>query len=309
MAETELDLGSLIDTGGSLAAAYLPYSAAGDQMDAIKQMVQDALAGTTELSQQLTETGQFKPFSITTGTGSADINESGGYNLGLSETGQALESGLFGQAQQLMGTSTPTATDLYTQMQAMQSPEQQRQRLELENRLRAQGRLGTQTAMYGGTPEQLAMEKAFQEQATKNLLTAQTLAPQLAGMNIQNIQGLLTAGFTPQAQQLATLTPAAQFSNIVQAGQQGQLEAQTKLGLGGLETEAAGTSAIASLEASRVKALADALGGLFAGSGAASVSGGSTAGSAIEGLIDWLMTPSDSGSGGSIVDDSVVSPF
>jgi hypothetical protein len=45
----------------------------------------------------------------------------------------------------------------------MQTPEEERQRLELEQRLFAQGRGGVQTAQYGGTPEQLAMAKAQAE--------------------------------------------------------------------------------------------------------------------------------------------------
>ena len=37
------------------------------------------------------------------------------------------------------------------------SPEEERQRLEMEQRMAAQGRLGVRTAQFGGTPEQLAL--------------------------------------------------------------------------------------------------------------------------------------------------------
>jgi hypothetical protein len=100
----------------------------------------------------------------------------GGYSSALSGlTSQALSG-----AQQALGAQTPTASSLFQQMQMAQSPEQERQRLALENRLAAQGRLGVQTAAYGGTPEQLAMEKAIQEQQSSNFLNATTLADQLA---------------------------------------------------------------------------------------------------------------------------------
>jgi hypothetical protein len=53
--------------------------------------------------------------------------------------------------------------DIYNQLRSMQTPEEERQRLALEERLQAQGRGGIQTAQYGGTPEQLAMAKAQAE--------------------------------------------------------------------------------------------------------------------------------------------------
>lgn len=257
-------LGGLLSTGGNLAAAYLPYEATGEQMDAIKQMVSQFVPQAQALGQELSGVSEFKPFSVKTATGGIDVGAGGGYTQTLSPEAQAIQSGMLAQATGLMGTAAPTAQDLYAQMQAAQAPELQRQRLELENRLQAQGRGGVQTAAYGGTPEQLALEKAAQEQSTKNLLAAMTTAPSLAGQNLANIQAALTAGYTPQVQQLATLSPAAQLANISQAGQQGMLEALTKTGLGGLQAEAEGAATIANLEAARSKALAAALQGLFA---------------------------------------------
>ena len=49
-------------------------------------------------------------------------------------------------------------------MHAAQRPEEERQRLALEERLAAQGRLGTSSAAYGGaTPELLALSAAERE--------------------------------------------------------------------------------------------------------------------------------------------------
>jgi hypothetical protein len=62
--------------------------------------------------------------------------------------------------------------DIYDRIRATQMPEEQRQRLALEERLANQGRLGVQTAMYGGTPEQLALSQAQEEAQNKASLAA-----------------------------------------------------------------------------------------------------------------------------------------
>ena len=117
-------------------------------------------------------------------------------------------AGLQGMFADRAGQQEPTATaeSIYNQIRATQTPEEERQRLALEERLQAQGRGGIQTAQYGGTPEQLAQEKALAEarnsaslqsiQAADALRTSQaarqTQAGQLAG-NLGQIGGNLTA--------------------------------------------------------------------------------------------------------------------
>jgi len=64
------------------------------------------------------------------------------------------------QAMQGIGSRQNT---IYGQIRATQRPEEERQRLELEGRLNAQGRGGITSAQFGGTPEQLAMAKAQAE--------------------------------------------------------------------------------------------------------------------------------------------------
>ncbi len=296
MATLQETLSGLLGAGGSMAAAYLPYQATTGEMEALKNIVSGFVPQAQALGQELTGVSEFKPFSVKTATGTTDVGAGGGFTQTLSPEAQAIQSGMLAQATGLMGTAAPTAQDLYAQMQAAQAPELQRQRLELENRLQAQGRGGVQTAAYGGTPEQLALEKAAQEQSTKNLLAALTTAPALAGQNLQNIQAALTAGYTPQAQQISTLTPATQLANISQAGQQGMLEALYKTGIAGLQAEAEGAGAVATLEAQRSRALADALQGLFAQS--AGVAGSQTM-SPVDTLLNVILGGSGSSSSSS----------
>lgn len=307
-------LKGLTSAGGNLAAAYLPYEATTKQMEEIQKLTSGFSADAATAGAQAAKAAEFVPFSVKTGTGTTAVGAGGGYTQTLGATPASIQAGLLGQAKTgaaaapsvspmyggletaaltqatgLLGTATPTAASLYTQMQAIQDPEIKRQRLELENRLAAQGRLGVRTSAYGGTPEQLAMEKAIQEQAAANMFQAQQLAPQLAqqqqqqaaglfglasqaGMTpaqrqatqLANVQAALTGAYTPQQQELQALQQAAYLANIAQAAQQGQSEALLGTSIAGLEAEAAGVGAVAGLEAQRARALADALGGLFA---------------------------------------------
>jgi hypothetical protein len=311
-------IADLLNVGGQAAAAYLPYEAAGQTMTDLQNAAAQYTTGAQQLGQTASAPVQFTPFSVRTPSSTMNVTEGGGYDVTLGGPQQAIQAGLLGQAQaaagagidptayqQLsqqamagaqgyLGQPTASAADIYSQMQAAQAAQQERQRLEMENRLAGQGRLGVGTAMYGGTPEQLAMEKAFAEQGMNNWMQAQTLAPQLAAQqtanasalfglgsqaamspyqqqaaNLQNITGALGAAYVPEQQALAALSPAAQFANIQQSGNIAESEALYKSGIAGLQGQAEAQKAISNLESARVSALADALGGLFTGSGTA----------------------------------------
>ena len=146
--------------------------------------------------------------------------------------------GLQGQftQQAMQGAPTATAESVYDQIRAMQAPEEERQQTALEERLAAQGRLGIQTNQYGGTPEQLAQQKALAEAKNQaslqalstadNLATSQaarqTQAGQLAGQ-LGQIGGNLTAqqqelgqrmmGMGLDAQRLGGTLTAQDFQN------------------------------------------------------------------------------------------------
>ena len=91
-------------------------------------------------------------------------------------------SSAFGAGQNFMsGLGQSTAgreADIYNRIRATQSPEEERQRMALEERLFNQGRSGVSTNMYGGTPEQLAMAKAEGESRNQAYLAAMQQAQQ-----------------------------------------------------------------------------------------------------------------------------------
>jgi hypothetical protein len=259
-------LGGLFSGAGQLAAAYLPYKESGTQIDWLKQQGPALKTAAETIGSDAATKAAFQPFTVTTGTGATTtVGADGGYTMALTPEEQKLQQDLFAQAQGAIGTATPTAQELYAQMAQMRSPEEERRRLELENRLRAQGRLGTQTSMFGGTPEALALEKAIQEQQSADVLSSITGASTLAGQNIANIQSLLGAAYSPEQQALAALTPAVNLANIAQSGRLGESEAMYRGGIAGLEAQTGALTGAAGLESARVGALAQALSGLFAG--------------------------------------------
>ena len=78
-------------------------------------------------------------------------------------------------SQAAMDVLSPTAAreaSVFERIRATQRPEEERQRLALEERLAQQGRLGVRTAMYGGTPEQLALSQAQEEAQNRASLAA-----------------------------------------------------------------------------------------------------------------------------------------
>lgn len=68
--------------------------------------------------------------------------------------------------------------DVYERIRATQLEEEANQRLALEERLFSQGRSGVSTAMFGGTPEQLALAKAQESAKNQAALMALTQAQQ-----------------------------------------------------------------------------------------------------------------------------------
>jgi hypothetical protein len=142
----------------------------------------------------------------------------------LSPQEQALQQRLFGGAGDFFGQAQmPTQAReqaIFERMRAAQRPEEERQRLALEERLAAQGRLGTSSAAYGGaTPEQLAMATAQEEARTRSMLGAMQQAQaeqmQQAGLG----QQFLGASYLPQAQLLAALQPSQRMAELQQQAQ------------------------------------------------------------------------------------------
>ena len=164
--------------------------------------------------------------------------------FGLAGQQQAAQQA-FGLGGQFMGQAgmpmSAREQDVYNRIRATQIGEEERQRLALEERMFAQGRGGVQTAMYGGTPEQLALAKAQESAQNQAALAAiqQAQLEQRQAADIGATYGQLGSNIATQRQALE----AAQQLSALQALQTGQglitsrmglQEAQQRMGLGAL---------------------------------------------------------------------------
>lgn len=256
-------LGPLLGIGTAAGGTALTKSA----YDRLGDIGTQAKSEAELLASQILPMSQFRPFTVTSATGgqfgvTPQIDAEGNVigtqtTMGLSPEEQALQGMLMGQSQQFLGQSAlpmgQREADVYGRIRAVQSPEEERQRLMLEERLANQGRLGVRTSMFGGTPEALAMEKAQAEARNQASLMAMQQAqaeqaqaqqmglaalggayvPQAQMLNVQQ-----AAQLYPQLQQQAQLFGTGQFGETRMTGIEAQLiaeQARANL-LGGLGT-------------------------------------------------------------------------
>jgi hypothetical protein len=227
----------------------------------------------TELGETAAGMAKFQPFTVTTGLGTATTTPKGGYTLSMTPEQQALQTQLMGQAQGLFGQvgvdpSTAQA-DLYEQMRAVQRPEEERQRLALEERMLSQGRLGLQSAAYGGSsPELLAQETARQEAMARANLTARQQAMGEQAQALSSASGLMGLGYMPQQQALSALGMGIESGKLADVGRRTGAELFGQLGGRGLEALMQGVQLSTGLEElTRQQLIQDIIGSVSGGSG------------------------------------------
>ena len=221
-------------TAGNLFNVGAGYLLGKEGEQAFGELGQQSLQGGQRLGQQALEASAFKPYTVTSSLANVQTTPEGGFGINLSPEQQALQTQLQGQAAGLFGQvgqdPAQAQSALYEQIRATQRPEEERQRLALQENLFSSGRGGVQTAQYGGTPEQLAFEKARQESMLSANLGARQQS-QAEQAQAANLGGLLQqAGYQPQQQALSLLEgsqiPAGYLSQGQRTGAtlQGQLE-------------------------------------------------------------------------------------
>jgi len=202
-----------------------------------------------ELAEKLMGMTKFQPFTLTSATGSTfgvGQGEDGtDVTMALSPEEKAFQQIMFGQASNFLSQAAQDTgqreADIYQRMRSVMSPQEEQQRQQMEERLAAQGRLGVQTAQFGGTPEQMAlfkaqeqakneamfgaMQQARAEQAQQAALGGQFLGqsymPQSQLLNVQQASQLY-----PQLAQQAQLYGAGQFGETMLSGIEAQLLAE-----------------------------------------------------------------------------------
>lgn len=227
------DLGGLLRTGGQ-------YYLGQENIRGAQQLGREAQAGAQALAQEARAGTEFKPYTVTSGLANIATDPTGGFAIDLSPEQQALQAQLQQQAGGLFGQvgADPAAAQaqLYEQMRAIQRPEEERQRLALEERMLSQGRLGLGSAAYGGSsPELLAQETARQEAMARANLGARQQS-QAEMLQAGQLGGMLqAAGYQPQQQALSMLTASQVPAGFADVGRRTGTELSTQMGLGGLE--------------------------------------------------------------------------
>lgn len=176
-----------------------------DAIHAAEDAGREAQVLAQQVSGDIMADSAFTPYSVTSGTGTVDSLAQDGNFAGLNMTlspeqqqnvtdmlaaarGQAVqtEGDMFGQTVDQMGmlaglgigNAAQSEQDIFNLLNAVQTSQQERDRLALEQRLFNQGRTDVRTAQFGGTSEQLALAKAQQEQQAGTAVNAFELARQ-----------------------------------------------------------------------------------------------------------------------------------
>jgi len=240
-------LGPLIG-GASIAGGSALTKSAYDRLGDIGEQAvlgttvgDQRIPGALEMAQSALDLSQFRPFTVTSATGGTfgvkpptmmtdpvtgqQFMSGTEATLGLSPEELALQKSLFADAttafQDVLqeGGTAAREQGVYDRIRAVQEAEEQRRQLALEERLASQGRLGVTSAMYGGTPEQLALSQAQETAKNQAALMAmeQAQAEQLQQANIAG--SLLGASYIPQAQMINVQQAAQLFPQLQQQAQ------------------------------------------------------------------------------------------
>lgn len=198
-----------------------------EQMEGNINRLQELAGSTLGLGRALgTEAAgmaKFQPFTVTSSLGGATVGPDGSVDVTTTEEERALSAGLLGGAggafNRAMVDPAIAQQELYNQMRAIQQPEEQRQRLALEERMLAQGRMGLGSSAYGGAnPELLAQEQAQQEAMLKANLAARGQSMQELGQMTDMGTSMLASAYTPQAQALGLLGAGTNVAQIADLG-------------------------------------------------------------------------------------------
>ena len=275
---------------GGLLGTILTGAGYANQLNRLGDFGTQAQAGAERIGQQAAEGTRFVPFTVTGSTGAGvGTTPEGSTQFNLSPQEQALQNQLFGGAGQFYSQAqapiAQTEQDIFNRMLQVAAPERQRQQLALEERLAAQGRLGTSSAAYGGaTPEQMALATAQQEQLNKLGLQArgQALAEQQQFADLG--QGMLGAAYTPQSALLNVLNQGMGVAGLSDVGRRQAAMLQSEGQMAGLDAALQAELARGNLTGQGLAALAGALGGQQ------QAVTGLLSGTVGEAIPDWMKT-------------------
>ena len=244
----------------NLAAGTLGYAAGNLGIEQARQLPSMLGESAANIANQVGQAAEFRPYTVTTGAGGANYGAQG-MTQSLDPNAQAVRDSLMQQAAtQASQIGSVTPEQLMQHMNTLRAPQQEREKLELENRLAAQGRLGVQTAAYGGTPEELTRQKAIQEQRSADELMAIQGARQMQEMDIANLKGMLGASGISQEQLTAALQPSLSMMPYAQRAGDLQAQALSNLGQQGMTGMVSAVNSEALLRQAQMESIMNGLG-------------------------------------------------
>jgi len=272
---------------GTLANTAITGAGYNELLDQLKAFGVSAREGANQIGQQAAEGTRFVPFTVTSSTGAgAQTQADGSTAFNLSPEEQALQNMLFGGAsqfyQQAQQPIAQTEQEIFNRLQAVADPARERERLAMEQRLAAQGRLGTSSAAYGGaTPEMLAMATAQQETLNQMALQARQQALTEQMQNAKLGEGMLSGAYVPQAALLNTFQQGMGTAGLAELARRQAAQLQAEAQMSGLDAQLQAQLGRANLGAQGIASLAAGLGGVNG-------EGGALNGQTIGGLWDSI---------------------
>ena len=297
----------LLNVGGQY---YLGTSGADDARAA----GQSAVAMGEAAGQLAIDRSSFQPYTVTSNLATGSTNAQGGLDLSLSAEEQRRQNERFRQAESIYGAigADPSrmASEYYESIRAAQRPEEERNRLAMQQGLFSSGRGGISSAQYGGTPEQFAFEKARAEAQLGASSTARTAA--LAERDQQlKAAGLLTdQAYQGQREAIDLFGAAATPAQLSATGARTGAELAAQLEGTGIEGMLQGEELANYLERAAIAGALPAVtgaydagtgqysGGLVGGLGSLFQSGGLLGGLGLGGLFGGGGTPTGGFTGG-----------
>jgi hypothetical protein len=227
---------------GDLFNAGLDYYQRNEEIGGQENIGNLALQTGQQAGRTAAEMAKFQPYTVTGNLATGRTTAEGGLNLELTPEELARQQARFGQAEGLFGQvgvdPAVAQRELYEQIRSVQRPEEERERLRMQEGLFSGGRGGISQAQYGGSnQEQFGFDMAQAEARNKASLAARTQA--LAEQNqALDMAGALTGyAYQPQQEAISMFgagTAPASYADAARR-QQGSLYGESALkGLEGM---------------------------------------------------------------------------
>jgi len=192
---------------GDLFNAGLDYYQRNEEIGGQENLGNLALQTGQQAGRTAAEMAKFQPYTVTGNLATGRTTAEGGLNLELTPEELERQQARFGQAEGLFGQvgvdPAVAQRELYEQIRSVQRPEEERERLRMQEGLFSGGRGGISQAQYGGSnQEQFGFDMAQAEARNKASLAARTQALAEQNQALDMAGGALT-GYAYQPQQEA----------------------------------------------------------------------------------------------------------